>query len=514
MDRLTEYPRGRGEPVGFIDAIRHQWLAIAACVAIAVAVAVAYSMTSSEKFDAEAVMQVKPLSTDNDALLGIDLFRDSSGGSTSVYALGRQLSSPQIVDAAKAQLGVAQQTRRDFLKSVTIKPIQQSGTVSIVASDSSSRRAPRIANTIADVALALRGRTVQQEITASSARLEARLPTATLTESRLIQSQLAELSSLKGTGDPTVGVLTRAVPPEASSGRSPVLTVVVAVFAALLFGVLLALGLERIAPRLAPDDPLVRRFPVLARVPRASPRLVRSYLNAGGGLPADLWEAYRILRANLLMEGATAHAPRSVLVTSAIQGEGKTMTSVNLAIVLAAAGHRVILVDGDLRRPMVSRVFDRDHRLGFSDLLSERASVDDVLVDAGRFGDRLRLVLVGADRQADLLEAARVRPAIAKLEDRADIIIIDSPALTEFADAIPLAAAMDAVIIAVRFGRSRRDRFRELVELLEDREITPTGLVLTGHRRARSGSDAATSEPEGVAGDRRVAQAVEIGRRA
>jgi capsular exopolysaccharide synthesis family protein len=499
MDPLTDHPEGQGSAVTFVDALRHHWLALVCLVAVAVAATIAYSLTATKTFEAEAVMKVAPLPNDDDALVGIDVFRESSGGTaTSVYALGRQLSSPQLVEAAKAQLGQARQTRRKFLEAITIKPIQQSATVSIVASDPSARRAARIANTIADVARDERGKTVQRQIVEASARLEARLPTATPTEARLIQQQLAQLSSLRGLGDPTVGVLTRAVPPETSSGRSTVLVVFVAALAALLFGILLALGLERLVPQLRPEDPLLRRLPVLARVPSAPKRLVRSYLNGEGALPGDLWEAYRILRANLGVQQRTPDAPRSVLVTSAMQAEGKTMTSVNLSIVLAAAGHRVVLVDGDLRRPMVGQVFNRDHPLGFTDLLGDRASVDEILVDAGRFGDRLHLVLPGSDRP-DLFEAGRIRPAIAKLEERADVIIVDSPPLMEFADAIPLARAVDAVIIAVRFGRTRPDLYRELIELLGDRDITPAGVVLTGHRRVRGAAKSATREPGGVA---------------
>jgi succinoglycan biosynthesis transport protein ExoP len=500
MDSLTDYRDEEREPVNLVDTLRQHWVAIAILVAIAAAAAVAGSVLSTKKFEAEAIMQVKPLVSDNDAFVGIDVFQDSSGGTgTAVYALGRQLQSPQIVDAAKAELGQSSWTRREFLKSITVKPTTQSATVSIVAEDASAKRAAQVANTMADVTLALRGRTAQRQIAAAVTRLEARLPSAALTESRLLQSRLAELASFQGLGDPTVSVFTRAVPPEKSSSKSPVLAVVVAAMAALLVGILLALGLERLRPRLTPDDPLVRRLPVLARVPRAPGRVVRSYLSGRGTLPADLWEAYRILRANLGVEQPTADAPRSILVTSAIQGEGKTMTSVNLAIVLAAAGHRVVLVDGDLRRPMVARVFEVDHPAGFTDLLSERASVFEVLVDSGKFGDRLRLVLTGKQRPPDLLEVTRIRPAIEKLESAGDVIIIDSPALTEFADAITLARAVDAVIIAVQFGRSRRDRYREIVELLRDREITPVGVVLTGHRRARSGLRAAPQEPEEVA---------------
>lgn len=499
MESLTDSRDEQREAINLVDAVRHHWLAIALLVAIAASAAVAASLLSAKQFEAEAVLQVKPLMSDNDAFVGIDVFQESSGGTgTAVYALGRQLQSPQIVDEAKARLGQASLTRREFLKSITVTPTTQSATVSILAKDGSARRAARVANTLSDVTLAQRGRTAQRQIAEALARIEARLPLASRTESRLLQSRLAELAAFQGLGDPTVSVFTPAVPPEKSSSTSPILAVVIAVLAALLVGTLLALGLERFSPRLAQDDLLLRKLPVLARVPRASRSIVRSYLSGRGTLPADLWEAYRILRANLGVERPTAGAPRSILVTSAIEGEGKTMTSVNLAIVLAAAGHRVVLVDGDLRRPMVARVFECDHPtgVGFTDLLSERASVLDALVDSGKFGDRLRLVLTGKERPPDLLEVARIRTVIEKLESAGDVIIIDSPPLTEFADAITLARAVDAVIVTVRFGRSRRDSFGEILELFRDRNITPVGVVITGHRRARSGRRAAPQELE------------------
>ena len=499
MDTLTDNRDEQREAINLVDAVRHHWVAIAALVAITVAAAIAGSLLASKQFEAEAVLQVRPLMSDDDTFVGIDVFQESSGGTgTAVYALGRQLQSPQIVDEAKAKLGQATQTRREFLKSITVKPTTQSATVSVLAKDGSARRAAQVANTLAGVTLDQRGRTAQRQIREAVARIEARLPLATRTESRLLQSRLAELAAFRGLGDPTVAIFTPAVPPEKSSNTNLVVAVVIGVLAALLVGVLLAFGLERFRPRLAQDDPLLRKIPVLARVPRAPRRVVRSYLNGEGTLPADLWEAYRILRANLGVESPKAGAPRSILVTSAIEGEGKTMTSVNLAIVLAAAGHRVVLVDGDLRRPMVARVFGCDDPtgVGFTDLLSERASVLDVLVDSGKFGDRLRLVLTGGQRPPDLLEVARIRPAIEKLEGAGDVIIIDSPPLTEFADAITLARVVDAVIIAVQFGRSRRDRFDEILDLFRDRKITPIGAVITGHRVARRGLRPAPQESE------------------
>jgi capsular exopolysaccharide synthesis family protein len=219
----------------------------------------------------------------------------------------------------------------------------------------------------------------------------------------------------------------------------------------------------------------------MADVPRAPVRRVRAYLSGSGTLPADLWEAYRVLRASL-----SGRRTNTVLVTSAMQGEGKTMTAVNLAIVLAASGLRVVLVDGDLRRPMVGRVFgvqsDAD---GFAELLFGRVAPRDVLVAAPGYGQTLRLLVPGPSRPLDLLEPRRIRSMLDNLRAECDVVVIDSPALLEFADAIALAKAVDTVLLAVRIGQSRRDKLDELTRRLAHENIEPVGFVVTGRSRAR-----------------------------
>jgi hypothetical protein len=129
---------------------------------------------------------------------------------------------------------------------------------------------------------------------------------------------LADLGAFADTGDPTLRILARAVPLEVPSSAGPMLTIVIAILAALLIGIAGAFLLEMLLPRVRRDDAIMQRVPILAQIPRARRRVVRAYLNGSGTLPGDLWEAYRILRANL-----SSSSSHTVLVTSAIQGEGK-----------------------------------------------------------------------------------------------------------------------------------------------------------------------------------------------
>jgi Mrp family chromosome partitioning ATPase len=105
---------------------------------------------------------------------------------------------------------------------------------------------------------------------------------------------------------------------------------------------------------------------------------------------------------------------------------------------------------------MIGRVFGIPPMSGgFAELLFERAEPEDVLIAAPAYGDRLRLLLAGSERPLDLLERRRIQAMLDRLRREADVIVVDSPALTEFADAIALADAVDTVLVAVRLGHSR-----------------------------------------------------------
>lgn len=484
MERLTDrgpLPPEENHGTNYARAVRHHWLAVLLLVVVALAAALVYTQLGGKSYDAEAVLLVTPLPSSDDALATTRVFREAGSASTSVYALGRILRTPGVVDQVKQRIGEPNATRDELLGQVKINPAEQSATVSVVATAPSAKRSAAIANAFADVLLAQRGRQVQDDIQRQIERLRARLDGASAEEASTLQARLGELYSFVGAGDPTVRALTRAVPPEKASSPPIVVVLVAAAVAAAVLGIALAFLLEILNPRLHSDDEALSRLPVLARVPRVKRRVIRSYLNGNAMLPNDVWEAYRILRASL-----SGRSSRSVLVTSAIQGEGKTMTSVNLAIALAAAGERVVLVDADLRRPMIARVLGISGApAGFADLLFGRSEPSEVLVPAPGYGDRLRLVLPGSARPLDLLDPRRITAMIDTLKETADIVILDSPALTEFADAIALADAADTVLIAVRLGRSRRDGFAELMRRLAQQGVVPAGLVITGGHRAR-----------------------------
>jgi receptor protein-tyrosine kinase len=153
---------------------------------------------------------------------------------------------------------------------------------------------------------------------------------------------------------------------------------------------------------------------------------------------------------------------------------------VNLAESLAAQDLQVILVDGDFRRPMIASIFGvPSPRDGFTSAFIE-GDVSAALREApGNARMRLLLPTLRAPQQIDQLDAAGVRRAFDALRAAADVVVVDSAPAVDVSDALLLAHEGDMVLIAVRLGFSRRDKFEALRAALAQHGVTPAGLVVT-----------------------------------
>ncbi|MEW6726183.1 MAG: CpsD/CapB family tyrosine-protein kinase [Bacillota bacterium] len=188
-------------------------------------------------------------------------------------------------------------------------------------------------------------------------------------------------------------------------------------------------------------------------------------------------EAYRTLRTNL---GFTSpdRALRLLLVTSSGPEEGKTTTVCNLAVVLAQAGHRVLLVDCDLRKPRVHHVFSLPNLRGFTNLLLQEIDLGEVLKPGPV--DGLSILTSGPlpPNPAELLDSQRARALWPVLAGSFDYVLVDSPPVLAVADATILATSMDGVILVIRAGITRIDAVQNAVEQLKRADARLIGTVL------------------------------------
>ncbi len=170
---------------------------------------------------------------------------------------------------------------------------------------------------------------------------------------------------------------------------------------------------------------------------------------------------------------------RTPLVTSSIPGEGKTTTATNLAIVFAQAGKRVILVDGDFRKPGAHRILNLQNTAGLTTLLHADGPSPEAVWQATE-QENLRVITTGPlpPNPAELMASKRFRTILERLTAIADLVIIDSPPLQAVADSAILASETDGVLFVIDAGRTRRGALRQGRETLNKADANVLGAVI------------------------------------
>lgn len=173
----------------------------------------------------------------------------------------------------------------------------------------------------------------------------------------------------------------------------------------------------------------------------------------------DRVEAFRVLRTNLQFVDLDA-TRKTYVVTSAVPGEGKTMTATNLAITLAQSGRKVLLIDGDLRKPKVAELLGLENSVGLLTVLVGRAELHDTIQ---HHSSGLHFLATGPQppNPAEILQTQATQDLFAGLREDYDIVIVDAPPLLPVADAAIIAAHSDGVLLVARHGRTSRDQLQQ-----------------------------------------------------
>lgn len=193
---------------------------------------------------------------------------------------------------------------------------------------------------------------------------------------------------------------------------------------------------------------------------------------------SPLVEAYRLVRTNIQFMAVDEPA-KSILVTSSNLGEGKSVTVANLGVVMARAGLRTMIVDADLRQPVMHKLFQVPNLGGLTDLLrSPELEIGDQLKDTGV--ENLQLLTSGPlpPNSSELLGSRRMGELIQRLDGEADVVIFDSPPVLPVTDAVALSSQVDGVILVIQAGRTRRDAIRQAVKRLQQVQANLLGGVL------------------------------------
>ncbi len=454
----------------YTRAVRTHALVVVVIIVMAGAAAAAWLSAKEPSYTATAEVLITPLPADDRVFLGLQLLRDSSDLTRTAQTAAALIASPSAAKLTAERLGDGV-TQASVENNVTVEPQGQSSIIAVSGRDKDPQAAVTLANTYVESALRVRSTLMSQQI----AQLVARLQDDTAPET---VGRVAELRSFADGDDPTITLSQLAAPPSTADGAPRWLILALAVIAgcAIASGVALLMDLASRRLRDAQEIQDAYQVPVLGRIPALSRRTRR---RAGPlVLPPAAREAFRTLQAQI--DQGDDYLPRTVMVTSANSGDGKTSCAVNLGLALVAAGRQVVLLDFDLRKPDLGRILGVEDSPGLVSWLRSEASLDEILVQV-RYVAPLRVAVAGTGDRDMLMLAALSRRAPEILEQAkllADFVILDTPPLGEVSDALRLSSLVDDVLLVARPGHTRRDSFEHTRDLLARAGRPATGLVL------------------------------------
>lgn len=198
-------------------------------------------------------------------------------------------------------------------------------------------------------------------------------------------------------------------------------------------------------------------------------------------------EAYRTLRSALRFSNVKKQL-KMLAVTSAGAGEGKSTTSLNLAIASAEGGQRVILVDADLRRPSLHRVLGLENTSGLTQCLVNNVHPSQVVKPTDHAN--LSIITTGPlpPNPAELLDTERMKELAGQLREMADLVIIDTPPAAVIVDAWIISRVCDAILLVVKVDQAKRPAVRRIAELFKREDILTPGVVMNHVRRGLGSS--------------------------
>ena len=422
---------------------------------------------------------------------------------TTASAVARRIGYPGSPSDLLGQIAVTSKQGEDF--------------VHIAAQGSTPKQAAAIANAFASAFVSLltasENQRVNKAIQLSAAQLQS-LPSGPVQSVARGELQ-AEINRLElAQKDPPVFArqVDLAIPPTSPSAPKPVRNALFALVLSLAIAVGLAFGLERFDRRLKTPDDMEDAYksPLLAVLPHT--REPAPTHNGQPTLSSDFREPFRVLRTNVELASLDA-PPRTIVITSATPGEGKSTVVRNLALAFREAGKRVAVVDLDLRHPALGPSFGITPGRGLTDVMRHAAELGDVArdidVEVHTIDELLRsraaqpgsatqpgsanhqngngrprsglTVLLGGARPANpaaVLASERLAEVLDELRDRHDLLLIDSAPLLAVTDTVPLLRYADAALFVGRLGATKRDTAKRLMDFVARiPDANPLGVI-------------------------------------
>lgn len=492
--------------------IRERWLIVLLAVLAAVLGALFYVSSATPVYQADAQLLISPVT--DPSLNALSLIRSSSDPSNDTQTAALLVRTAEVA-AEAARLLHSPEPAQSLLNRVQATPVAGSDVLAVTANASTPSGAARLANAFAQAAIDVRSRLLQAQLRTAIPRLQAQIKkspqNATANAADSLVGELAALRALEGGPDPTIQLGSPASAPATPISPRRTLSLAVGALLGLVLGVATAFAADALDPRLRRESQLqgVLDLPVLARMPS---------LPNGGRLSAvDAHQVKSLLTAHEFLaemvggfEQAGGVQKRTIVFTSVRRDTGCTTIAIQHAWLVAGAGERVILMDGDPRDPAVGPATGARPAPQMEHALAGSRPIEDALVPVQAADVKLRVLAVHKTIgiRTGKLWSNRARDTVAELLQDADVLVVDAPPLTKSARALVLARSADCVVVVAWIGATRLEELRELGALLADHGMRGAGIVLV---HGRAGSD---SHGRHLAGPRAWSRAIKSSRAA
>jgi capsular exopolysaccharide synthesis family protein len=464
-----------------LGVLRRRWAVLAACVLACVLIALVLHDRRAKTYSATASVAFNVANLSDNALQ----VNTSSGDPARTAATNVLIAQSNEVAGAVSKQLITAGDAGQVLSGVSVAAAPNADVLDITAKKSTPQEAQAVANAFARQYIGFGAKSQIESIDQAETTLRAQLASLPTGSTRsAVDTSLQRLAQLRAVANGDARIISQAGL-GALAGKTLKTMVVLAVLIGLALGLAIVFFLEAVDRRLTRIEDLEAEYqlPALTAVPQSGFRQ-RLAIDRRHSL-----EPYRILRSVLDISAAD-RSVFTVLVTSAVPGEGKTTAAIDLAQAAALTGRSVILVELDLRRPTFSRHLPLDPRRGVTTLLSGRATLSEVLVAPVEDLPNLTVLPSGQlpSNPSELLGSQELEDLLTRLTHRGDdagrMLIIDAPPLLPVADTQVLLnnSAIDTVLIVTRSGRTTRDEIRQARSILDRHLLQPLGLIVAGVR--------------------------------
>jgi polysaccharide biosynthesis transport protein len=496
--KLVSSPGGRGRGHSLADdlaILRGRWRLIAGVV---LATMLVFAIIHEHK--AKSYTATASVAFQTNTLSGAALNIATAGSSEPQREADTEVliaHSAEVAQAVRSQLKL-RSTTNELLGEVKVEAAPTADVLNVIATTANPQGSALLANAFAAQYIAFRANAQLAGVAAATTKIQQQIaalhvatpehPTPAQTEhAALVQSEratleqtLERLGSLQAVASGGASIIGSATAPTSPNGGGLSEALAIGLLVGLAIAFSLVFLLESLDRRVKTIEEFERgyRLPALVAIPKSSSRNLQADTS-------ELLEPYRILRSALDFTAVTRELD-TLMVTSAVSGEGKTTVAVNLARVVALSGRRTVLIELDLRRPGTVGPFELGAGRGVTTAITGSAKLEELLVYPLADLLNLRVLPSGTlpHNPSELLGSQRITDLISELASDGSMVIIDVPPLNPVADAQVLLnnPVINAAILVARVDRTTHDEVRLARSILDHHMVEPVGIVVTGVR--------------------------------